>query len=759
MPPRLRKHASGHSKRLKKKTKESNKKEFGSMHRYVKIRPDVTNKNLDTNNGDSDSSNDESADDISVDNMETDNIDHNDDVEVNDVDDVNANVSANEHDHDDHVEDRDASVNVDHVDIFDPQNRDYLNSDMIKVLVAEGPKRDRSIDKGPKDKNSRRFSSAFYTRVLPNNEKCDREWLVYSKELDKVFCFCCKIHRKGIAKGHLANEGYRDWQHLGTILKEHEVSFEHINNMAKWFEMRRRLKKNETIDKVEQKQFEKERDHWKNVILRIICIVIFLAKHNLAFCGSNEMLHQNNNGNFLGLIEMLEVFDPFIKEHVSTIIEKIKQAKYFSMILDCTPDTSHQEQMSLILRYVNVSSTCVSVEESFLGFLNVDDTTGQGLFDVTQAELKALDLNIDDVRGQGYDNGSNMKGKHRGVQKKYLDINPRAFYTPYGCHSLNLTLWDMANTFLKDNVKGLTLKSLSMTRWESRVECVKAIKFQLSDIREALIQVSEKDNDSVIQSQAKSLAANELGDFEFIVAVVIWFEILQRLNLVSKKLQFDDMLINVAMTEVQDLISFFNDFRVTGFSNVIDVAKQIAIKMDIGPMFIQKCVIRRKRKFDEDSVEQDVILSAEESFKFKLYDDDRLKSCCSRLEAALKNGDRSNIDAKELYVELRSLDNYLPTVNMKPLDVLNFLKQDDCYPNAIIAYRVLFTIPVTVASAERSFSKLKLLKSYLRSTMSQERLNGLALIAIENDILESVNYDDLIKNFASKNVRRIALFK
>ncbi|GKD98734.1 hypothetical protein Tco_1382631 [Tanacetum coccineum] len=84
------------------------------MHRYVKITPDVTSENLDTNNGDSDSSNDVSANDISVDNMETDNIDHNDDVEVNEVDDVNANVSANEHDHDDHVEDRDASVNVDH---------------------------------------------------------------------------------------------------------------------------------------------------------------------------------------------------------------------------------------------------------------------------------------------------------------------------------------------------------------------------------------------------------------------------------------------------------------------------------------------------------------------------------------------------------------------------------------------------------------------------------------------------------------------
>ncbi|KAK2413157.1 zinc finger MYM-type protein [Trifolium repens] len=69
------------------------------------------------------------------------------------------------------------------------------------------------------------------------------------------------------------------------------------------------------------------------------------------------------------------------------------------------------------------------------------------------------------------------------------------------------------------------------------------------------------------------------------------------------------------------------------------------------------------------------------------------------------------------------------------------------------------TIPITVASAERSFSKLKLLKSYMRSTMSQERLNGLALIAIENPLLEDIQYEDLIDEFASKNARRMTRLK
>nr|GFA94157.1 zinc finger MYM-type protein 1 [Tanacetum cinerariifolium] len=68
MPPRLRKHASGHSKRLKKKkTEESNKKEFGSMHRYVKIKSDNTSDNLNVDTRDNDSSNDESGDDVNID--------------------------------------------------------------------------------------------------------------------------------------------------------------------------------------------------------------------------------------------------------------------------------------------------------------------------------------------------------------------------------------------------------------------------------------------------------------------------------------------------------------------------------------------------------------------------------------------------------------------------------------------------------------------------------------------------------------------
>ncbi|XP_023762714.2 uncharacterized protein LOC111911155 [Lactuca sativa] len=177
------------------------------------------------------------------------------------------------------------------VDICDPKRWEKLNYDEIKLLVEKGPKIDTSIMYGPYDKFGRRFSAALYTITLPNLEKCDREWLVYSKEQDRVFCFCCKVFRKGISKGKLDGEGYADWHHVTTRVKEHEFSLDHFTNRSKWFDMRKRLNLNETIDKVQYEQFKKERDYWKEVLLRIIEVVKFLAKHNLAFRGSNEKLY------------------------------------------------------------------------------------------------------------------------------------------------------------------------------------------------------------------------------------------------------------------------------------------------------------------------------------------------------------------------------------------------------------------------------------------------------------------------------------
>ena len=150
------------------------------------------------------------------------------------------------------------------------------------------------------------------------------------------------------------------------------------------------------------------------------------------------------------------------------------------MILDCTPDSGHQEQMSMILRYVDYSSHPIKIQESFLGFLHVKDTSGQSLFEVLQNELSSLGFNIHNVEGQIYDNGANMKGKHQGVQNQFLDVNPRVFYTRCSSHSLNLMLCDMDNTcgkakdFFGVIQKIYTMFAKSTKRWDILKDNIKA---------------------------------------------------------------------------------------------------------------------------------------------------------------------------------------------------------------------------------------------------------------------------------------------
>ena len=76
------------------------------------------------------------------------------------------------------------------------------------------------------------------------------------------------------------------------------------------------------------------------------------------------------------------------------------------------------------------------------------------------------------------------------------------------------------------------------------------------------------------------------------------------------------------------------------------------------------------------------------------------------------------------------------------------------YSDLCTAYMMHMTVPVTVAMAERSFSKLKPIKNFLRSSMSQERLSGLALLSIENKRAKNLDFRKVIQQFASARVRR-----
>ena len=107
----------------------------------------------------------------------------------------------------------------------------------------------------------------------------------------------------------------------------------------------------------------------------------------------------------------------------------------------------------------------------------------------------------------------------------------------------------------------------------------------------------------------------------------------------------------------------------------------------------------------------------------KTLEDDELKMYCLNFKTYLTFKEYSDVNRLDLFSELKVLKATLDIKTNTTLEILNYIKRLDSFPNACIAYRILLTVPINVASAERSFSKLKLIKSYLRSTMSQERLN------------------------------------
>ena len=114
----------------------------------------------------------------------------------------------------------------------------------------------------------------------------------------------------------LASKGVRDWKQMSKKLKQHENSVEHLTNMNTWNDLRIRLSKDQTIDDEMQWEIAKEKERWRQVLVRIVSALKFLAKQNLAFRGSNAKIYQSNNGNFLTTVEMIAEFDPVIQEHI-----------------------------------------------------------------------------------------------------------------------------------------------------------------------------------------------------------------------------------------------------------------------------------------------------------------------------------------------------------------------------------------------------------------------------------------------------------
>ena len=233
---------------------------------------------------------------------------------------------VNQSEEEDHFEEYDSSL-----DIMDPANWGQIDHKLIDYLVKKCPLAPPSENYifSP-NTDGRRFSHRHYKRHLENGDRKDRRWLIYSTTSHKIYCFCCKLFTRYKDITQLSSIGFMDWNNVVVRLSEHEKSHDHITCMSKWMELELRFQKNQTIDKCVQEEINKENNHWRELLLRLFPVVKYLAKSNIAFRGNSYKVGEDNNGNFLGNIEMIGDFDAVMREHLRRIKTKETYYHYLS---------------------------------------------------------------------------------------------------------------------------------------------------------------------------------------------------------------------------------------------------------------------------------------------------------------------------------------------------------------------------------------------------------------------------------------------
>jgi hypothetical protein len=134
---------------------------------------------------------------------------------------------------------------------------------------------------------------------------------VYSPSTGCVFCAPCKLYGGATL---LATSGFNDWKN-STKITDHDNFTEHRQCLAKFVSRGKFL---ERVDTQLIKQYEQEVTYWRNILLRVVETAKFLTSRGLPLHGENELIGSPKNENFLGYLELIAKFDPFMADHLAT---------------------------------------------------------------------------------------------------------------------------------------------------------------------------------------------------------------------------------------------------------------------------------------------------------------------------------------------------------------------------------------------------------------------------------------------------------
>lgn len=604
-------------------------------------------------------------------------------------------------------------------------------------------------------------SSDVFKRTLINGEEKRREWVIYSQKTGTIFCGPCFLF-KNIDSEFGKSTGFSDWKHWGSRVESHEHSATHKKCVLDF------LYRGKTLGRIDhglQVQINEEVSYWREVIKRVISIVSTLTARGHALRGHTEKLGSVQNGNFLMCVELLAQYDPFLCEHLkryaergsghvnylsstiyeeiiqimgdmvlNKIVDEVKQAKYFSLIIDSTPDVSHTDQLAIVIRYVH-SETGLPVER-FLKFISNPGHKAEDLFTAVTKVMNDLNIDLTNCRGQSYDNAANMAGMYNGLQTKIKDrVAPSADFVPCAAHSLNLVGTNSVElcskavdffSFLQDlytffslstdrwnalrTYQNATLKSLSQTRWSSRNEACHSLRENYKAIHEILSDFSEDSTlKPVTRCEANGLK-KKMEKFETALMTCFWNFVLERINAVEIKLQKVESDVVEAIELYNSLIAVFEKSR-SEFDQFEEEAK-VLFSFE-NPEYEKDGTRKKKRKLQADETrENEFEPNARDHFRISIF-----LVCIDALLSELRKRRSNYEDYSKKFSFLTAIfrKNSKPEIEMTLSEMRKkavFLKQ--CYPEDLDENmdKELFHFMSHISEKKEEFEGISILDLY-----------------------------------------------
>ncbi|XP_050058793.1 52 kDa repressor of the inhibitor of the protein kinase-like [Aphis gossypii] len=584
--------------------------------------------------------------------------------------------------------------------------------------------------------------------------------------------------------GALVSKEYATWKNALQDFQLHAMNEGRSKNITEQLSIER------------SRQIEQNR----NILLSVIKTIILCSKQEFALRGSNDFgnVMNINTFNFRALLRFrVDSGDTILEEHLkngpknslytspgiqngiisicgdiikSKIIQRVNAAECFSVLADETTE-GRIEQMSICLRYYDRGDK--KIREDFLEFTPAVDLTGKGLTTLIMSSLQNNGINCQFLVGQGYDGASEMSGYLHGAQEYIKKEFPTALYVHCSAHSLNLALANASSlptirncistiqtvgTVFRSSAqrsevlrisiietlpqaRHSTLVALCETRWVYKHESVLRFKELYPAIIVALEKLESSINKETAQKSCQLLSS--IKGAKFVILLIIIENIFSYTLTLCKQLQTINADLVETCNHIDDVLAILDEIRENNNNHFSDMFFVAAIMMNKNkeeidfPRFANRQT--QLNNVPANSSEDKCIHSTSEEMNDSVQFYSRILT-----EPNVFKAEFSIWKSKWLKEELR------PNTAIEALDNCNIL----LFPNLWKFSLVLATIPMSIATPERTFSSLKGLKTYLRNSTGETRINGLALMSIHREI--NVDPEEVLNRFA-KQPRRIML--